>query len=111
MAQENTVQASSTGQGNRRESRQEIRPDICVIGGGAGGLAAAAAAAAFGVNVVLIEKGAMGGESLGGALPSNALIAAAERADAFRKGARFGVKTVRSGVDFAAVRAHVRDVV
>jgi pyruvate/2-oxoglutarate dehydrogenase complex dihydrolipoamide dehydrogenase (E3) component len=111
MAQENTVQASSTGQGNRQELRQEIRPDICVIGAGAGGLAAAAAAAAFGVNVVLIEKGAMGGESLGGALPSNALIAAAERADAFRKGARFGVKTARHGVDFAAVRAHVHDVV
>ncbi len=48
------------------EQRQEIRPDICVIGAGAGGLAAAAAAAAFGVNVVLIEKGKMGGESLNG---------------------------------------------
>ena len=33
------------------------------------------------------------------------------RQGAFRNGARFGVKSARFGVDFAAVRAHVRDVV
>jgi pyruvate/2-oxoglutarate dehydrogenase complex dihydrolipoamide dehydrogenase (E3) component len=91
MAQENTQQARAARQEIRPEIRpeirQEIRPDICVIGAGAGGLAAAAAAAAFGVNVVLIEKAGMGGESLGGALPSSALIAAAERANAFLNGA------------------------
>jgi pyruvate/2-oxoglutarate dehydrogenase complex dihydrolipoamide dehydrogenase (E3) component len=91
------------------ETRQQIRPDICVIGAGAGGLAAASAAAAFGVNVVLIENGGMGGGS-SGALPAKALVAAAERANAYRDGARFGVKSARYGVDFAAVRAHVRDV-
>ena len=91
---------------------EEIEPDICVIGAGAGGLAAAAAAAAFGVSVVLIEKGRMGGESLNsGSLPSKALIAAAERANAVREAARFGIKSARFGIDFAAVRAHVRDVV
>jgi pyruvate/2-oxoglutarate dehydrogenase complex dihydrolipoamide dehydrogenase (E3) component len=80
---------------------QEIKPDICVIGAGAGGLAAAAAAAAFGVNVVLIANGEMGGESSSsGVLSANALIAAAERGQA-----------VRFGADFAAIRAHVRDVV
>lgn len=94
------------------EQRQQIKPDICVIGAGAGGLAAAAAAAAFGVNVVLIEKAKMGGESLNsGALPSKALLAAAERANAFRHGARFGIRSGRFGVDFAAVRAHVRGVI
>src|SRR5271168_1845573 len=91
---------------------EEIKPDICVIGAGAGGLAAAAAAAAFGVSVVLIEKGRMGAESLNfGALPSKALIAAAEHAHAVREAARFGVKSARFGIDFAAVRAHVRDVI
>jgi pyruvate/2-oxoglutarate dehydrogenase complex dihydrolipoamide dehydrogenase (E3) component len=95
-----------------QETRQEIKPDICVIGAGAGGLAAAAAAAAFGVNVVLVEKGRMGGESLNcGSLPSKALMAAAERAHAMRDGARFGVNPGRFGVDFAAVRAYVRDVI
>ena len=114
----------TTEQGH--ETRQQIRPDICVIGAGAGGLAAAAAAAAFGVNVVLIENGGMGSANLGGAnlggaslggasssaggLPAKALIAAAERANAYRNGARFGVKSARYGVDFAAVRAHVHDV-
>jgi pyruvate/2-oxoglutarate dehydrogenase complex dihydrolipoamide dehydrogenase (E3) component len=99
------------------EQRQQIKPDICVIGAGAGGLAAASAAAAFGVNVVLIERAKMGGEALNsGALPSKALIAAAGRAQIlrqgpFRNGARFGIRGPRFGVDFAAVRAHVRDVV
>jgi pyruvate/2-oxoglutarate dehydrogenase complex dihydrolipoamide dehydrogenase (E3) component len=94
------------------EERQQVKPDICVIGAGAGGLAAASAAAAFGVNVVLIERAKMGGEALNcGALPSKALLAVAARANAFRNAARFGIKSPRFGVDFAAVRAHVRDVV
>ena len=97
--------------------RQQIKPDICVIGAGAGGLAAAAAAAAFGVNVVLIEDGTMGGEGLSsGALPRSALIAMAGRAQvlrqgALRNGAKLGNKPERFGTDFAAVRAHLRDVV
>ncbi|MEO1381563.1 MAG: FAD-dependent oxidoreductase, partial [Pseudomonadota bacterium] len=41
-----------------------LTPDICVIGGGSGGLTVAAAAAAFGVSVVLIEGGKMGGDCL-----------------------------------------------
>ena len=56
----------------------ELRPDLCVIGAGAGGLSVAAAAAAFGVPVVLIEKGRMGGDCLNyGCVPSKALLAAA----------------------------------
>ncbi|MGB6535840.1 MAG: FAD-dependent oxidoreductase [Xanthobacteraceae bacterium] len=91
------------------QETSEMRPDICVIGAGAGGLAAAAAAAAMGVPVVLIEKGRMGGQGLnGGSVPSKALLAAARHADALRTGPRFGVKSGRSGIDFAAVNAHVR---
>ena len=41
-----------------------LTPDICIIGGGSGGLSVAAAAAAFGVDVVLVEKGRMGGDCL-----------------------------------------------
>jgi pyruvate/2-oxoglutarate dehydrogenase complex dihydrolipoamide dehydrogenase (E3) component len=92
-------------------ARDNKEPDICVIGGGAGGLAVAAAAAAMGVPVVLIEKGRMGGQSLAGAVSSKALLAAAKQAAAVRSGARFGVRNVRSGVDFSAVTAHVRDAV
>ncbi len=94
------------------QENQELRPDICVIGAGPGGLSVAAAAAAFDVEAVLIEKGRMGGESLNrGSVPVQALIAAAERANAVRTGALFGIKTGRFAVDFAAVNAHIRDVV
>ena len=87
----------------------ELRPDLCVIGAGAGGLAAAAAGAAMGVPVVLIEKGRMGGQSLNsGSVPSKALVAAATHANVLRSGAHFGVKGVRTGIDFAVVHAHVR---
>ena len=87
---------------------EHSEPDICIIGGGAGGLAAAAAAAAMGVPVVVVEKGRMGGQNLTGAVPAQALLAAAERAHALHTGAAFGIKTVRSGIDIAAVNAHVR---
>jgi pyruvate/2-oxoglutarate dehydrogenase complex dihydrolipoamide dehydrogenase (E3) component len=60
-----------------------LTPDICVIGAGPGGLAVASAAAAFGVPVVLIEQNKMGGASLYAALPSKALLAAADRGEDF----------------------------
>ncbi len=62
---------------------ERLTPDICVIGAGSGGLSVAAAAAAFGVPVVLVEKGKMGGECLNtGCVPSKSLIAAASTASA-----------------------------
>jgi pyruvate/2-oxoglutarate dehydrogenase complex dihydrolipoamide dehydrogenase (E3) component len=65
-----------------------LTPDICVIGGGSGGLSVAAAAAAFGVDVVLIEKGKMGGDCLNyGCVPSKAMIAAGKHAHAICRGA------------------------
>lgn len=92
---------------------QELKPEICVIGTNAGGLTVAAAAAAMGVPVVLVENGGMGGDFLerDGSVPAQALIAAAERANAMRTGARFGAKAVRVGVDYAAVSAHMREVI
>jgi pyruvate/2-oxoglutarate dehydrogenase complex dihydrolipoamide dehydrogenase (E3) component len=89
-----------------------IRPDICVIGAGSGGLSVAAAAAAFGVHVVLIEKGRMGGDCLNyGCVPSKALIAAAERAAAPRQAGLFGISVARASVDFARVHDHVHGVI
>jgi pyruvate/2-oxoglutarate dehydrogenase complex dihydrolipoamide dehydrogenase (E3) component len=89
-----------------------LKPDICVIGGGSGGLSVAAAAAAFGVPVVLIERGAMGGECLNtGCVPSKALLAAAKRAASMRDGAPFGVHAANVEVDFAQVQNHVRRVI
>lgn len=91
---------------------EPLTPDICVIGAGSAGLSVAAAAAAFGVPVVLVERGLMGGECLNtGCVPSKALIAAAERAVAFRSDAAFGIASNPPKVDFARVRQHVRQVI
>src|SRR5436853_5354188 len=91
---------------------ETLTPDICVIGAGSGGLSVAAAAAAFGVPVVLIEKGKMGGDCLNyGCVPSKALLAAAKRAEAMRRAAPFGLVAPRPNVDFAKVRAHVHGVI
>ena len=91
---------------------ETLTPDICVIGAGSGGLSVAAAAAAFGVPVVLVEQGKMGGDCLNyGCVPSKALLAAARRAQALRTSAPFGVASQRPGVDFAKVHAHVHGVI
>src|ERR1700730_11584656 len=91
---------------------EHLTPDICVIGAGSGGLSVAAAAAAFGVPVVLIEKGKMGGDCLNfGCVPSKALLAAAKRAQAMRAGAAFGVASQRPAVDFVRVQGWVHAVI
>lgn len=89
-----------------------LHPDICVIGAGSAGLSVAAGAAAFGVPVVLVEKGLMGGDCLNhGCVPSKALIAAARHAHAVRQAAAFGITAGEPRVDFEKVQAHVKDVI
>jgi pyruvate/2-oxoglutarate dehydrogenase complex dihydrolipoamide dehydrogenase (E3) component len=89
-----------------------LTPDICVIGAGSGGLSVAAAAAAFGVPVVLIEKGKMGGDCLNyGCVPSKALLAAARHATEPRRVTPFGLTLPRADIDFAKVNAHVHGVI
>jgi pyruvate/2-oxoglutarate dehydrogenase complex dihydrolipoamide dehydrogenase (E3) component len=91
---------------------ETLTPDICVIGAGSGGLSVAAAAAAFGVPVVLIEKGKMGGDCLNyGCVPSKALLAAAKHAIDPKRLSTFGLTLPRAQVDFAKVNAHVRGVI
>jgi pyruvate/2-oxoglutarate dehydrogenase complex dihydrolipoamide dehydrogenase (E3) component len=89
-----------------------LTPDICVIGAGSGGLTVAAAAARFGVPVVLVEKGLMGGDCLNyGCVPSKALIAAAKAAHRQRHASAFGIADVVPEIDFARVHRHVREVI
>jgi pyruvate/2-oxoglutarate dehydrogenase complex dihydrolipoamide dehydrogenase (E3) component len=91
---------------------ETLTPDICVIGAGSGGLSVAAAAAAFGVPVVLIEKGKMGGDCLNyGCVPSKALLAAGKHAVDPKRVSAFGLTLPRAQVDFAKVHAHVRGVI
>ncbi|MCA1244221.1 FAD-dependent oxidoreductase [Stappia stellulata] len=89
-----------------------LTPDICVIGAGSGGLSVAAAAAAFGVEVVLIEKGKMGGDCLNyGCVPSKALIASAKAAHHAAHSMSLGVSVPSVDVDFQAVHDHVHGVI
>ena len=89
-----------------------IRTDICVIGAGSGGLSVAAGASQMGASVVLIEKAEMGGDCLNtGCVPSKALLAAAEKAQAFREADSFGIQSVEPVVDWASVNKHVHDVI
>ncbi|MGD9800942.1 MAG: NAD(P)/FAD-dependent oxidoreductase [Parvularculaceae bacterium] len=89
-----------------------IDADICIIGAGSGGLSLAAGAAQLSKRVVLIEKGAMGGDCLNyGCVPSKALIAAAGKAQAMRNAGPFGITSVEPAVDFAAVMDHVQSVI
>ena len=91
---------------------ETLTPDICVIGAGSGGLTVAAAAAAFGVEVVLIEKGRMGGDCLNyGCVPSKAILAAGKHAHAIRQSADFGVFADEPKIDFRKVNRHVRSVI
>ncbi len=90
-----------------------LKPDVCVIGAGSGGLSVAAAAAAFGVSVVLIEKGKMGGDCLNyGCVPSKAILAAGKHAQMIRDASKFGITTTgEPKVNFKKVHDHIHDVI
>ena len=91
---------------------KQIDADLCIVGAGSGGLSVAAGAAQMGANCVLVEKGKMGGDCLNtGCVPSKSLLAAGHAANAVSEAGRFGVKASPPGVDFAAVNAHVHDVI
>jgi pyruvate/2-oxoglutarate dehydrogenase complex dihydrolipoamide dehydrogenase (E3) component len=91
---------------------EQVKADLCVIGGGSGGLSVAAGASQMGAEVVLLERGLMGGDCLNyGCVPSKALLAAGHAADAARRAVRFGVSVDAPRVDYAAVRDHVRSVI
>ena len=94
------------------EPLRRIETDICVIGAGSGGLSVAAGAAQLGRDVVLIERGEMGGDCLNrGCVPSKALLAAGKAAQHAREAERFGVHTGEVRVDYAAVHDHIRGVI
>src|SRR5262245_9680457 len=89
-----------------------LTPDICVIGAGSAGLSVAAGAAQLGAETVLIEAGKMGGDCLNyGCVPSKALLAAAQAAEAQRHAGRFGVQATEPAIDFRAVHDHIHGVI
>lgn len=91
---------------------ETLNVDICVIGAGSGGLSVAAAAAAFGENVVLIEKGKMGGDCLNyGCVPSKAMIAAGKRAHIMRSSQAFGLSPAEPNISYQQVHDHIKGVI
>lgn len=89
-----------------------LTPDLCVIGAGSAGLSVAAIAASFGVPVVLVERGRLGGDCLNvGCVPSKALIAAADRRAEARTLSAFGLQGEEPAVDPVRLREHVREVI
>jgi pyruvate/2-oxoglutarate dehydrogenase complex dihydrolipoamide dehydrogenase (E3) component len=91
---------------------QALTPDLCVIGGGAAGLAVAAGAVQLGAEVVLVERGAMGGDCLNfGCVPSKSLIASARLADAWHRGPALGIDYQPPEIDLAAIADSVAQVI
>jgi pyruvate/2-oxoglutarate dehydrogenase complex dihydrolipoamide dehydrogenase (E3) component len=89
-----------------------IVTDMCILGGGPAGIALAASAASCGHKVVLVEKHRLGGTSLWyGTVPSKALAASAETAQAFRGAAQFGIGAFEPAVDWAQMAARTRELV
>jgi pyruvate/2-oxoglutarate dehydrogenase complex dihydrolipoamide dehydrogenase (E3) component len=91
---------------------ETLTPDLCVVGAGSAGLSVAAIAASLGASVVLIERGRMGGDCLNvGCVPSKALLAAGERAQAVRTAGAFGIDAGEPAIDMARVRDHIAAVI
>ena len=89
-----------------------LTPDLCVIGGGSGGLAVASGGVQLGAEVVLIERGAMGGDCLNvGCVPSKSLIASARLADLWRRAPALGIDYQPPRIDLAAIADSVERVV
>jgi dihydrolipoamide dehydrogenase len=89
---------------------REIQVDVAVIGAGTAGLSAYRAAKTHTNNVIMIENGPYGTTCARvGCMPSKLLIAAANRAHAFRQAAPFGIEASTPVIDGAAVMQRVRD--
>ncbi len=93
----------------RASTARTLKADLVVIGAGSAGLSAAAGAAMLGLDVVLYEKGEMGGDCLNyGCVPSKALLYAAKQAQAVREAGQYGISADSPSIDWSAVKAHVR---
>jgi len=91
---------------------EHIKCDLLVIGAGSGGLSVAAGASQMGASVVLLEGHEMGGDCLNfGCVPSKALIASGKAAHGQVTSAQYGVANQVPQVDYAAAKAHVKDVI
>ena len=86
--------------------------NLIVIGAGSAGLVSAYIAAAVKAKVILVEKGAMGGDCLNtGCVPSKALIRAARFLHGLKEAERLGITKATAEFDFATIMERVQRVV
>jgi dihydrolipoamide dehydrogenase len=82
---------------------QQIKQHIVIIGGGPGGYEAAVAGIQLGADVTLIERNGVGGSAvLTDVVPSKALIATADAANAIREAGELGIRFKADGVSVSA---------
>lgn len=80
------------------------KADLIIIGGGPGGYETAAEAAASGLDVILFEKGHLGGTCLNrGCIPTKCLCAGAEILETIRNSSRFGIEATATASYASAV--------
>lgn len=83
--------------------------DLIAIGGGTAGLTVSRLVAQKGKRVAVVEARRTGGDCLWtGCVPSKSLVEAARAASRVRTAERFGIEAELKGVDFQAVRRHIR---
>lgn len=89
-----------------------IETDLLILGGGTGGYVAAIYAAKKGQDVIIIEKGKMGGTCLHrGCIPTKALLRSAEVYETVKNADEFGISSADAGFDFLKVQARKEKVV
>ena len=86
--------------------------DLVVIGGGPGGYGAALYATSAGLNVALVEKGALGGTCLNrGCIPAKAFLESAAVNRHVQHAAEFGIESSAPVVNFAVAQARKQKIV
>lgn len=86
--------------------------DLVVIGGGPGGYGAALYATSAGLNVALVEKGALGGTCLNrGCIPAKAFLESAAVNRHVQHAAEFGIESSAPTVNFAVAQARKQKIV
>ncbi len=86
--------------------------DLVVIGGGPGGYGAALYATSAGLNVALVEKGALGGTCLNrGCIPAKAFLESAAVNRHVQHAGEFGIESSPPVVNFATAQARKQKIV
>ncbi len=86
--------------------------NLVVIGAGSAGLVSAYIAAAVKAKVILVERGAMGGDCLNtGCVPSKSLIASARLLHRIHHAEHWGIHTAKAEFDFRDIMARVKSVI